>query len=89
MFCWFFCYFVKQWILVQIRENKIEEHLVMEQASVLAADTRRKILQMAVSTILIDIGFDAVEKDALETLVEMFQTSELVDFILWRHYTIL
>lgn len=42
----------------------------------IAADTRRKILQMAVSTILIDTGFDAVDKDALETLTEMFQSSK-------------
>lgn len=38
------------------------------------ANPRRKILQMAVSTILIDAGFDAVEKDALETMTEMFQS---------------
>lgn len=37
-------------------------------------DPRRKILQMAVSTVLIDSGFDTVERDALETLTEMFQS---------------
>jgi len=37
------------------------------------ANPRRKILQMAVGTLLIESGFDAVEKDALETLTEMFQ----------------
>lgn len=42
------------------------------------ADPRRKILQMAVGTLLIEAGFDSVEKDALETLTEMFQASKLL-----------
>lgn len=42
--------------------------------TVAVGNPRRKILQMAVSTVLIDSGFDTIEKDALETLTEMFQS---------------
>ncbi|XP_063696387.1 transcription initiation factor TFIID subunit 8 [Culicoides brevitarsis] len=41
---------------------------------VTGGNPRRKILQMAVSTILLESGFDAVDRDALETLTEMLQS---------------
>lgn len=37
-------------------------------------NARRKILTMAISTILLDMGFDTVEKQCLETLSEMLQS---------------
>lgn len=39
-------------------------------------DVRRKFLTMAISTMLLDMGFDNVEKACLETLCEMFQSRE-------------
>uniref|UniRef100_A0A336KVU8 Transcription initiation factor TFIID subunit 8 n=1 Tax=Culicoides sonorensis TaxID=179676 RepID=A0A336KVU8_CULSO len=46
----------------------------METTPPVTGNPRRKILQMAVSTILLESGFDAVDKDALETLTEMLQS---------------
>lgn len=37
-------------------------------------DARRKFLTMALSTMLMDAGFDLIEKQCLETLCEMFQS---------------
>lgn len=54
----------------------------MEPVDVKVDNPRRKILQMAVSTILIETGFDAVDKEALETLTEMFQARRLFDLSL-------
>lgn len=36
-------------------------------------DARRRILNIAVSTVLLETGFDGAEKMALETLTEMLQ----------------
>lgn len=38
-----------------------------------ACDARRKILNIAVSTILLETGFNASDKMALETLTEIIQ----------------
>lgn len=38
-----------------------------------ASDARRKILNIAVSTVLLETGFDSVDKMSLETLTEMLQ----------------
>lgn len=35
---------------------------------------RRRYLSMAISTVLLNMGFDQVEKQCLETLCEMFQS---------------
>lgn len=48
----------------------------MEVTPPVLGNPRRKILQMAVSTILLEAGFDAVEKDVLESLTEMLQSSK-------------
>lgn len=48
----------------------------MEATPPVMGNPRRKILQMAVSTILLESGFDAVDKDALESLTEMLQSCE-------------
>lgn len=58
----------------------------MEKAAPVAAcesvshDARRKFLSMAISTMLIDVGFDNIEKQCLETLCEMFQSCEYTIF---------
>lgn len=43
-------------------------------ADCVSHNARRKFLTMAVSTMLIDMGFDNVERQCLETLCEMFQS---------------
>lgn len=37
-------------------------------------DARRRILNIAVSTVLLETGFDAADKMSLETLTEMLQS---------------
>lgn len=37
-------------------------------------NARRKFLTMAISTMLMDAGFDQIEKQCLETLCEMLQS---------------
>lgn len=39
-----------------------------------SGNARRKILGVAVSQILMEKGFDSVDKECLETLTEMLQT---------------
>lgn len=46
------------------------------EPNVTNGNPRRKILQMATSTVLMESGFDSVEKDALETVTEMLQSSK-------------
>lgn len=46
------------------------------ETNVQNGNPRRKILQMAASTVLMESGFDSVEKDALETVTEMLQSSK-------------
>lgn len=38
-----------------------------------ASDARRRILNIAVSTVLLETGFDSADKAALETLTEILQ----------------
>lgn len=38
-----------------------------------AVDARRRVLNIAVSTVLLETGFDAADKISLETLTEMLQ----------------
>lgn len=38
---------------------------------------RRKVLTMAIGALLTELGFDSVEKMALETLAEMAQSCKL------------
>lgn len=38
-----------------------------------ASDARRRILNIAVSTVLLESGFEAADKMSLETLTEMLQ----------------
>lgn len=40
-------------------------------------NARRKILGVAVSQILMEKGFDSVDKECLETLTEMLQSCKL------------
>lgn len=46
-------------------------------------NARRKILSVAISQILMEKGFDSVDKECLETLTEMLQSSK---HILYRLY---
>uniref|UniRef100_A0A1L8DI39 Transcription initiation factor TFIID subunit 8 n=1 Tax=Nyssomyia neivai TaxID=330878 RepID=A0A1L8DI39_9DIPT len=46
----------------------------MEKAESTIPNPRRKILQMAISSVLAESGFDSADKDALETLSEMCQS---------------
>ncbi|XP_063235648.1 transcription initiation factor TFIID subunit 8 [Bacillus rossius redtenbacheri] len=39
-----------------------------------AVNTRRRALTLSIAALLAEVGFDSVEKPALETLVEMFQS---------------
>lgn len=57
----------------------------METPPSTLGNPRRKILQMAVSTILLESGFDAVDKDVLETLTEMLQSCKFLYFSLILH----
>lgn len=41
-----------------------------------ASDARRRILNIAVSTVLLETGFDSADKVALETLTEILQCCE-------------
>lgn len=41
-------------------------------------NARRKILSVAVSQILMEKGFDSVDKECLETLTEMLQSCKIL-----------
>lgn len=41
------------------------------------SDARRRILNIAVSTVLLESGFDSADKISLETLTEMLQCCKL------------
>lgn len=45
-----------------------------------AADARRRILNIAVSTVLLETGFEAADKMSLETLTEMLQCCKIPTF---------
>lgn len=45
----------------------------MSEKTETTSDARRRILNIAVSTVLLETGFDAADKVSLETLTEMLQ----------------
>lgn len=46
-----------------------------------SSNPRRKILGLAVSQILMEKGFDSVDKECLETLTELLQSCKLLIII--------
>lgn len=52
----------------------------MEKPEAAIPNARRKYLTLAISSMLLDMGFDSVDKQCLETLCEMFQSRKFVNF---------
>lgn len=50
----------------------------MEKPESTVPDPRRKILNMAISSVLAEAGFDSADKECLETLSEMSQSCEYI-----------
>lgn len=46
------------------------------ESTQITGNARRKILNLAVSQILMEKGFDSADKECLETLTEMLQSCE-------------
>lgn len=48
-----------------------------------SCDARRRILNIAVSTVLLETGFETADKMALETLTEIIQCCKLVNKVFY------
>ena len=44
-------------------------------------NTRRKVLNRVICTLLVEAGFDSAEKETVETLTEMLQACEYILFL--------
>ena len=74
------CLFVFVDLIVNFLNSKIALQEMAEYTEKVESgpDARRRILNIAVSTVLIETGFDAADKMSLETLTEMLQCCKLI-----------